>query len=344
MKSSKQNKSNLVDGKYSIKDLVDLEKLRKIFEKFPLATGNTIGFVSYPEQEILIATGWRDICTKFHRAFPESSKACIKSNVSMTSKLKKIGDIIIEPCDNGLVDGGTPIIIKGKHIATLATGQVFFKKPDIKRFKKQAETYGYDVKQYLKAVEKVPVVTKKEFSSTLSFLGEIAITITELGYANLEAKGKSDKLRKEIREHKKSQEALKERETLFRTLIETTPSVIVCLSPEGRILEFNPEAERIYGRKRSEVLGKNYLKLFLPEDAQKHVADDIKKVISGEPTRGYENAILSADGTEHLFLWNVNRVSNFAGQPEAIIATGIDITEHKRAQQQLAIFKEFAEV
>ena len=33
--------SHLVDGKYSIKDLVDIERLRKTLEKFSLATGFT---------------------------------------------------------------------------------------------------------------------------------------------------------------------------------------------------------------------------------------------------------------------------------------------------------------
>ena len=58
---------HLVDGKYSIKDLVDIESLRKTLEKFSLATGFTTEFVEYPSQEILIGTGWRDICTKYHR-------------------------------------------------------------------------------------------------------------------------------------------------------------------------------------------------------------------------------------------------------------------------------------
>ena len=60
---------HLVDGKYSIKDLIDIESLNKTIEKFSLATGFPAGLLEHPSQEILILTGWRDICTKFHRAF-----------------------------------------------------------------------------------------------------------------------------------------------------------------------------------------------------------------------------------------------------------------------------------
>lgn len=198
MENSGPATDNLVDGKYSIKDLVDMESLRQIFESFYRATGATIGFVSYPEQEILLSIGWRDICTKFHRINPGSLEACHKSNLSMTGKLKKTGELNIEDCDNGMADGGTPIIIKGKHIATLATGQVFFKKPDLERFREQARKYGYDEDAYLKAVKEVPVVSKKEFSASLEFLGKIASLITELGYDNLAVKENNQALKNEV--------------------------------------------------------------------------------------------------------------------------------------------------
>src|SRR3989338_3338626 len=94
----------LVDGKYSIRDLVDIEGLRRIFEELSQLTGVAIGFNSHPDMESLMAISWADICTKFHRAGPESAKACLKSNLYLTGKLKKAGDVNIEVCDNGLVD------------------------------------------------------------------------------------------------------------------------------------------------------------------------------------------------------------------------------------------------
>jgi hypothetical protein len=55
-----------MDKTYFVQDLVDIDRLRALFETFSKATGFTTGFVSYPAQELLIATGSRDICTKFH--------------------------------------------------------------------------------------------------------------------------------------------------------------------------------------------------------------------------------------------------------------------------------------
>jgi DNA-binding CsgD family transcriptional regulator/ligand-binding sensor protein len=179
---------HLVDGMYSIKDLIDIESLHKTLEKFSIATGFTTGFLEYPSQEILIATGWRDICTKFHRAFPVSAKHCKNSNIYLTKQLKELQELNITPCKNGLVDGATPIVIKGKNIAYLATGQILFEEPDIERFKKQAEMYGYDLEAYLEALSEVPVVSEDQFKNALSFLSELAVMIAETGLNNLELK------------------------------------------------------------------------------------------------------------------------------------------------------------
>lgn len=140
---------------------------------------------------------------------------------------------------------------------------------------------------------------------------------------------------RDITERKRAEEALRESEERFRSLLQTAPSVVLYLSPDNRILEFNAEAERIYGCKRAEVLGKNYIEMFLPEDERAGVAEDIKKVLAGEETRGYENPVKSAEGNEYILAWNVNRVLDKHGCPIGIIAVGQDITEHKQMEQAL---------
>ncbi len=84
----------LVDGKYSFKELVNIDQLRQMFESFSQSTGFTTGLVSFPDQELLISTGWRDICTQFHRAFPASAVHCTQSNIDLTQRLKERKELI----------------------------------------------------------------------------------------------------------------------------------------------------------------------------------------------------------------------------------------------------------
>ena len=256
--------NDLVDGAYSIKDLVDLDRLRKIFEKFSEATGFTIGFVAHPSQEILIATGWRDICTKFHRAFPDSARHCKTSNIYLMKRLKQLKQLNVSPCENGLVDGATPIIIQGKHIANLATGQAFFQPPDPERFRKQAVAYGYDVDAYLEAMNKVPVVSEQQFKGVLSFLSELAVMIAELGFANLQVKRHVGELEEQIFERKRVEAALRESERKFRAISDSARDAIVTIDDQGAVTFWNSSAERILGFTAEEMLGQNIHALLAP--------------------------------------------------------------------------------
>ena len=145
------------------------------------------------------------------------------------------------------------------------------------------------------------------------------------------------------KEYGQAQKALRESETRFRSLVETAPSVVLYLSPEGQILEFNAEAERVYGISRAEALGRDYLESFVRQDARTAVADDIAKVLAGEPTRGYENPIRVADGTDRVFSWNVDRLLDDGGRPTGIVAVGQDITERKRAEQDRSAYLRYLE-
>ena len=241
MKGNKERQKNtLIDGKYSFKELVDIGKLERILTLFSDATGYTTGLATHPEQELLIATGWRKICTDFHRVHQISKLQCIESNLELTENLKRAKKTNISYCKNGLVDGATPIVIKGMHVANLFTGQVFFEKPSISFFKEQSAKFGYDLDAYLKALEEVPVVDEKTFKKTLIFLSEIAITLTEDALENL-----------------RNDEAIqiaKESETRYRNLFDSVPVGIYRSTLEGRFLDGNPALIKMLGYPNEEVM------------------------------------------------------------------------------------------
>ncbi|UCC79233.1 MAG: PAS domain S-box protein [Candidatus Zixiibacteriota bacterium] len=137
-------------------------------------------------------------------------------------------------------------------------------------------------------------------------------------------------------ERKGAEFEIKKSEEKFRSLVHTARNVILYISPDHEILEFNPEAERVYGLKRNEVLGKNYLELCIPANERENVAKNFEKVLSGEPTIGFENRILTHDGQERIFLWNVNIIpDNTEDNPLGVIAIGYDITDRKKVENSI---------
>jgi len=126
-----------------------------------------------------------------------------------------------------------------------------------------------------------------------------------------------------------------------RSLIQSLGAVVIGLTPDHTIFEWNREAERIFGFSRGDAIGRNYFELALPPAVWDSVAADIRKVLNGIPTRSFENEILHRDGiTRRHMVWNVTRVVDGHGLPTGILATGQDISERRIAEERFRVLFE----
>lgn len=126
-----------------------------------------------------------------------------------------------------------------------------------------------------------------------------------------------------------------ESEATFRHLVEAARCMIVILRIDHSVAYFSPYAEQITGFSASEVLGKDYLPLFFPDDDHQPVRQELNRIFEGgPPSVGYENSILSREGQTRFILWNSQRLDEYEGQP-AVLTVGHDITELKEVQDQV---------
>jgi PAS domain S-box-containing protein len=329
----------LVDGKYGIRDLVDLEELRRILENFTQATGFTIGFLDHPGLNILIATGWRDICTKFHRGCEASTAICTESNRHLLDALDEPGKLMVEPCAHGLVDCAFPIIVKGKHIASLATGQLLIEKPDLERFRKQARRFGFDEAEYLKALGEVPVVPEEKLRSMTKFLGEMALLLSHLGYARLTAKEDAARLENEIATRRKAEQALAaEREQLLVTLRSIGDGVITT-DTQGRIVLMNKVAEELTGWSGAEAAGRPLTDVFriINEQTRQPVANPVEAVLRSGQIIGLANhtVLICRDGQERAIADSGAPIGNQGGAVIGVVLVFRDVTDRQKAEAAL---------
>ncbi|MFE2008924.1 PAS domain S-box protein, partial [Pseudomonas guariconensis] len=69
---------------------------------------------------------------------------------------------------------------------------------------------------------------------------------------------------REITQRKEAEQALRASELQHRTITDTALDCFISMDGAGRILAFNPAAERCFGIARDQALGRGLLKLIIP--------------------------------------------------------------------------------
>jgi two-component system CheB/CheR fusion protein len=131
----------------------------------------------------------------------------------------------------------------------------------------------------------------------------------------------------DITKAKNIENTLLETQIILKSYINKVSGVIIGLSSNGGIIEFNPEAEKVFGRKRNEVIGRNYFDLFIPEQQREKVAADMKHILTeGLPNR-FENLVKSSTGDQLNIEWTAHQLFDEKGVLTGIIAIGENITQ-----------------
>jgi diguanylate cyclase len=243
--------------KSKILHYVDFERANTLLEGFNKATGFVTGILDL-DGNILSKSGWRQICTDFHRANPNTAQNCVASDTQLANLVTSGEAYHFYQCKNGLIDVAVPIVIKGEHVANLFSGQFFFEPPDVDFFKKQAQLYGFDEASYLDALNEVPVVSKEKVEEAMSFLLGITQTIIELTAEKLEQAELIETIRM-------STTALRESEERFQLLFDRAPLGYQSLDSEGNFLEVNQKWLELFGYQKEEVIGKWFGDFLAPE-------------------------------------------------------------------------------
>lgn len=120
-----------------------------------------------------------------------------------------------------------------------------------------------------------------------------------------------------------------------QSILDNAGTVILILSLQITILEWNSKAEKIYGYKKEEVLGKNYIDLFISDDYKIPVTEEIQEILAGKECYKYENPVLSRDGLSHFMMWNATPLRDDDGQVIGLLAFGQDISDRKQMEEEL---------
>ncbi len=161
-------------------------------------------------------------------------------------------------------------------------------------------------------------------------------------YALRNQEGRVEKvvtLTQDISERRKAEEALRKSEAKYRELVENANSIILRRDSEGRITFFNEFAQRFFGFREEEILGRNVVGTIVPEkeSSGRDLAQMIRD-ISRHPERyaTNENENMLRSGERVWVAWTNKPVLDPDGKLAEILCIGNNITGRKRAEEKLA--------
>jgi two-component system CheB/CheR fusion protein len=103
---------------------------------------------------------------------------------------------------------------------------------------------------------------------------------------------------------------LHETEQMNGLLLNSSSDIIIKLSTDGKILEFNPEAEKFFGKKREDAVNQNYIKMFIPEPVRKKTENDMNKLLNELLDGKFKMQVIAAGGNMAVAKWSVNVLLN----------------------------------
>jgi len=313
---------HIIKEEEEFKRIIGSKEIQELVDDFYNLTNMGMAITDLKDN-ILVSTGWQDICAKFHRINKNSLKNCIESDLYLSKNIKS-GSCSMYKCKNNMWDVVIPIVVGNKHMGNLFFGQFFFDDEAIDRkiFEDQAAKFGFDKAEYLAALDKVLRWSRIKIKDVMNFYLKFAQVISSLSLTSLN-------LAKTLSDYKQTERELQVKDFAIQSSI----SAIALADMDGKIIYVNNSFLKFWRySKQDEIVGK-YISEFASSKEE-----IIKKVIASlKAERGYflEGIAKRKDGTAFFAQLSANLVNDSDGKPIYMMASFIDITERKKAEDTL---------
>lgn len=132
---------------------------------------------------------------------------------------------------------------------------------------------------------------------------------------------------------KRAELELEKERDFSNAILNISATLTVVLDSHGTITRFNHACEKASGYSAHEIIGTNLADTVFFEPGISH--EQIKKLLSSEYPDAYETVLLSKSGSKKQISWTFAAILDRDGQVEFIIATGSDVTERRKAENDL---------
>jgi len=136
----------------------------------------------------------------------------------------------------------------------------------------------------------------------------------------------------DITDLKRTEAELEEERNVVSAILDTVGAMVVVLDQEGRIVRFNRACERMTAQSFDQARGKCVWDVFLVPEERDQFKALFRQICDSQSRTEYEGSWIAPDGSLHTIAWSAAVLPAARQTPMYVIASGIDVTDQKRAQ------------
>ncbi|UCD81815.1 MAG: PAS domain S-box protein [Desulfobacterales bacterium] len=172
----------------------------------------------------------------------------------------------------------------------------------------------------------------------LSYRFSTAMTTVEIQQKELRDTLESYKT--EIKERVRAEEALRESEEKYRTILQSIEEGYYEIDLAGNLTFFNDSLCRHLKYSKDELMGMNN-RQFMNAETAKRVYETFNTVFkTGQPAEVFDWEMIAKDGTQKIVELSVSLMRDSEGRPTGFRGVGRDITERKKAEEQAKLHQQ----
>jgi PAS domain S-box-containing protein len=185
-----------------------------------------------------------------------------------------------------------------------------------------------------------PISTMQAWLHVLSVVLPVALAVSLLAVLWIwqlrrTVNARTRELRQEFQQHSQTEQALRESEARYRSILNASPDEITITDLEGRILMVSPVARRIWRSEQEDtLLGRLFTEFVIPEHRDRMLAN-IARMLLGLRPGPDEYRGLRVDGSTFDIEVNGEFIRDAEGQATSMVFVIRDITERKQAEKTL---------
>jgi two-component system sensor histidine kinase VicK len=173
-----------------------------------------------------------------------------------------------------------------------------------------------------------PNVFTRDQARTLEVLARQIVT-------RLELYSKQNQQERVIRSRQRIERALTVERNFVTAVLDTISALVLVLDTAGRIVRFNRACETISGYSFAELVGRSFPEELFPAEERDHAVRMFEQARSGQLEGGYEMGWRTKDRGLRRIAWTATSLTDTQGEVNFVIATGVDVTEQRTAEEML---------